>query len=54
VFNGTVNEQKVFNVTAGAKVPDESGVGLEKALEGYAKWTPAFVYGCKLLHTLLS
>lgn len=36
----------IENVLPGAKVtPDENGVGLEKALDGYAKWTPTFVYG---------
>jgi hypothetical protein len=36
-----------------AKVtPDENGVGLEKALEGYAKWTQEFVYGCELLQPI--
>jgi hypothetical protein len=37
-------------VAAGAKVtPDENGVGLEIALEGYANWTKGFVVGCKFL-----
>jgi len=41
------------NVNPGAKqTPDENGVGLEKALDGYAKWTPLFVFGCKLLQIL--
>jgi len=36
----------VENVTAGAKVtPDENGVGLEIAIEGYANWTKGFVVG---------
>jgi hypothetical protein len=40
-------------VSPGAKVtPDENGVGLEKALEGYAKWTQEFVYGCELLQPI--
>jgi hypothetical protein len=32
--------------------PDENGVGLEIALEGYANWTKSFVVGCKLLQAI--
>ncbi|KAI9649333.1 hypothetical protein NHQ30_001905 [Ciborinia camelliae] len=36
----------IENVTAGAAVtPDENGVGLATALEGYASWTKSFVPG---------